>query len=54
MTAAEITALGNGYTLALLVAAIGGLLVGLIALTLRYTAQEVARAQHAQDEAQAA
>ncbi|MFI2231361.1 MFS transporter [Nocardia testacea] len=54
MTAAEITALGDGYTLALLVAAIGGLLVGLIALTLRYTAQEVARAQHAQDEAQSA
>ncbi|WP_280463802.1 MFS transporter [Nocardia carnea] len=54
MTPAEITALGDGYTLAMFVAACGALLVGLIALTLRYTAAEVARAQHAQDEAQAA
>src|SRR5690606_1344879 len=54
MTPAEITALGDGYTLARLGAACGALLVGLTALTLRYTAAEVARAQHAQDEAQAA
>lgn len=52
MTDAEVTALGSGYTLALLVAAVGSLLVGLIALTLRYSAGEVARAQHAQEAAQ--
>ncbi|WP_280184070.1 MFS transporter [Nocardia cyriacigeorgica] len=54
MTAAELTALGSGYTLVLFVAAIGALLVGLLALTLRYTPQEVAQAQHAQEEAQQA
>lgn len=53
MTPDEIVALGSGYTLVLFVAAIGALLVGLIALTLRYTADEVARAQHAQEAAQA-
>jgi EmrB/QacA subfamily drug resistance transporter len=52
MTPAELDALGNGYTLVLFVAAIGALLVGLIALTLRYTPAEVTQAQHAQEDAQ--
>jgi predicted MFS family arabinose efflux permease len=51
MTPAQLDALGSGYTLVLFVAAIGALLVGLVALTLRYTAAEVGRAQHAQEAA---
>ncbi|WP_328403838.1 MFS transporter [Nocardia sp. NBC_00403] len=52
MTVAELDALGSGYTLVLFVAAVGALLVGLVAMTLRYTAADVAQAQHAQEEAQ--
>ncbi|WP_433683765.1 MFS transporter [Nocardia sp. CA-119907] len=51
MTPAQLDALGSGYTLVLFVAAIGALLVGLVALTLRYTAAEVGQAQHAQEAA---
>ncbi|QLY34820.1 MFS transporter [Nocardia huaxiensis] len=52
MTTAQIDALGSGYTLVLLVCAIGTAVMGLIALTLRYTPAQLAQAQHAQDEAQ--
>ncbi|MFJ1456932.1 MFS transporter [Nocardia sp. N2S4-5] len=52
MTEAEISALSSGYTLVLLVCGIGAALVGVIALTLRYTPQQLAQAQHAQEEAQ--
>ncbi|MFQ6398193.1 MFS transporter [Nocardia sp. KC 131] len=52
MTQTELDALGSGYTLVLFVTAIGALLVGLLALTLRYSPDQVARAQHAQEEAQ--
>src|SRR5690606_25025415 len=52
MNEAEIVALGEGYTLVLAVCAGVALLIGLIALTLRFTPQDIARAQHAQDEAQ--
>ncbi|WP_433202264.1 MFS transporter [Nocardia sp. CA-107356] len=51
MTPAQLDALGSGYTLVLFIAAIGALLVGLVALTLRYTAAEVGRAQHAKEAA---
>jgi len=51
MTPAELDALGSGYTLVLFVTAFGALLVGLVALTLRYTAAEVGQAQHAREEA---
>ena len=52
MTPAELDALGSGYTLVLFVTAIAALLVGLMALTLRYTAAEVGQAQHAREEAE--
>ncbi|MEV5838094.1 MFS transporter [Nocardia sp. NPDC052112] len=54
MTPAELDALGSGYTLILFITAIGALVVGLVALTLRYTADEVCRAQHAREEAEQA
>ncbi|MFI9510122.1 MFS transporter [Nocardia sp. NPDC052566] len=54
MNTAELDALGNGYTLVLFVAAIGALIIGLLALTLRYTPQQLAQAHHAQEEAQKA
>ncbi|MEV6136968.1 MFS transporter [Nocardia sp. NPDC051990] len=52
MTPAELDALGSGYTLVLLITAVGALVVGLVALTLRYTAAEVGQAQHAREEAE--
>ncbi|WP_067698880.1 MFS transporter [Nocardia jejuensis] len=52
MSSAQIDALGSGYTLVLLVCAIGTATMGLLALTLRYTSAELSQAQHAQDEAQ--
>nr|WP_083905532.1 MFS transporter [Nocardia transvalensis] len=52
MSAAEISALSSGYTLVLLLCGVGAIAVGLIALTLRYTPQQLAQAQHAQEEAQ--
>ncbi|GAB4584601.1 MFS transporter [Nocardia sp. IFM 10818] len=52
MTPLQIDALGSGYTLVLLVCAIGTAVMGLLALTLRYTPAQLAQAQHAQDEAQ--
>ncbi|WP_280266316.1 MFS transporter [Nocardia wallacei] len=52
MTASDIAALNSGYTLVLFLCGIGAALVGLIALTLRYTPQQLAQAQHAQEEAQ--
>lgn len=48
----QIEALSSGYTFVLLVCAIGTAVMGLIALTLRYTPAQLAQAQHAQDEAQ--
>lgn len=53
MNHTEIAALGAGYTLVLFVAALGAAAVGIIALTLRYTASEVARAHHLQEESNA-
>lgn len=52
MTPVQLDALGNGYTLVLFVAAIGAFIIGLLALTLRYTPAQLAQAQHAQEEAQ--
>ncbi|UGT42208.1 MFS transporter [Nocardia yamanashiensis] len=52
MSPLQIDALSNGYTLVLFVCAIGTAVMGLIALTLRYTPAQLAQAQHAQDEAQ--
>ncbi|MBF6066350.1 MFS transporter [Nocardia terpenica] len=52
MTPAQISALGSGYTLVLFVCGIGAIVVGLIALTLRYTTRDLAQAQHAQEESQ--
>ncbi len=52
MSPAEVAALSSGYTLVLAVAAVGAAVVGLIALTLRYTPAEIAAAQHAQEESQ--
>ncbi|WP_431969540.1 MFS transporter [Nocardia sp. bgisy134] len=54
MTSAEIDALGSGYTLVLAVCAGVAVLIGLIALTLRFTPQQIAQAHHAQEEAQRA
>ncbi|MEU4344472.1 MFS transporter [Nocardia sp. NPDC023852] len=54
MTPAEIAALGNGYTLVLFVCALIAFAAGLVALTLRFTPQQLALAQHAQEEAQQA
>lgn len=52
MTDAEIDALNSGYTLVLLVCAGLAVLAALVALTLRFTPQQLVQAQHAQDEAQ--
>ncbi|MGV9678312.1 MFS transporter [Nocardia sp. NPDC003482] len=52
MTPSEIAALGSGYTLVLFVCGIGAIVVGLIALALRYTPQQLVQAQHAQEESQ--
>ncbi|WP_425326095.1 MFS transporter [Nocardia otitidiscaviarum] len=52
MSTAEIAALGSGYTLVLLVCAIGTAIMGLLALTLRYTPAQLAQAQHNQEEAE--
>ncbi|MBF6440889.1 MFS transporter [Nocardia farcinica] len=52
MTDAQIVALGEGYTLVLAVCAGVAAVIGLIALTLRFTPEQIARAQHAQEEAQ--
>ncbi|MFJ9368364.1 MFS transporter [Nocardia sp. NPDC101769] len=52
MSQHQIDALGSGYTLVLLVCAIGTAVMGLLALTLRYTPTQLAQAQHTQDEAQ--
>ncbi|NKY26516.1 MFS transporter [Nocardia gamkensis] len=52
MTPAEIAALGDGYTLVLFVCALIAFAAGLVALTLRFTPQQLAMAQHAQEEAQ--
>ncbi|MBF6212555.1 MFS transporter [Nocardia puris] len=54
MNPAEIAALGSGYTFVLAVCAGIAVLIGLIALTLRFTPQQVAQAHHAQEEAQRA
>ncbi|MCP2316847.1 drug resistance transporter, EmrB/QacA subfamily [Nocardia amikacinitolerans] len=54
MNATEIVALGSGYTLVLAVCAGVAVVIGLIALTLRFTPQQVAQAHHAQEEAQRA
>lgn len=48
----QINALGNGYMLVLFVCALGTAVMGLLALTLRYTPAQLAQAQHAQDESQ--
>ncbi|MFC3961944.1 MFS transporter [Nocardia jiangsuensis] len=52
MTELEIDALGNGYTLVLFCCALLALLIGAVALTLRYTPAQLAEAQHAEKEAQ--
>ncbi|MFJ4650214.1 MFS transporter [Nocardia sp. NPDC088792] len=52
MTSTQIGALGSGYMLVLGVCAIGTAIMGVLALTLRYTPAQLAQAQHAQDEAQ--
>ncbi|MGK8556455.1 MFS transporter [Nocardia gipuzkoensis] len=52
MAPEEIAALGNGYTLVLFVCALIAFAAGLVALTLRFTPQQLAKAQHAQEEAQ--
>lgn len=52
MTTAQIDALGSGYTLVLFVCAIGTAIMGLLALTLRYTPAQLAQAQHTQEEAE--
>lgn len=52
MTSAQIGALGSGYMLVLGVCAIGTAIMGVLALTLRYTPAQLAQAQHAQDAAQ--
>ncbi|WP_067848305.1 MFS transporter [Nocardia lijiangensis] len=54
MTSAEIDALGSGYTLVLAVCAGVAVVIGLIALTLRFTPQQIAQAHHAQEESQRA
>ncbi|MGV9410823.1 MFS transporter [Nocardia sp. NPDC003693] len=52
MNEMQIAALGSGYMLVLLVCALGTAVMGLLALTLRYTPEQLSQAQHAQDEAQ--
>ncbi|MBO0856612.1 MAG: MFS transporter [Nocardia sp.] len=50
----QIDALCSGYTLVLFICSLIALAIALIALTLRYTPQQLAQAQHAQEEAQQA
>nr|WP_232329430.1 MULTISPECIES: MFS transporter [Nocardia] len=52
LTPTEVAALSSGYTFVLLICAIGAVIIGLLVLTLRYTPQQLAEAQHAQEEAQ--
>ncbi|MFF2082197.1 MFS transporter [Nocardia sp. NPDC058176] len=52
MSPIEIEALNSGYTLVLLVCAGLALLAAVVALTLRFSPQQLAQAQHAQEEAQ--
>ncbi|SUA46657.1 Spectinomycin tetracycline efflux pump [Nocardia africana] len=52
LTPTEVAALSSGYTFVLLICAIGAVIIGLLVLTLRYTPQQLAQAQHAQEEAQ--
>jgi EmrB/QacA subfamily drug resistance transporter len=52
MNASEIAALGSGYTLVLAVCSLVAVATGMIALMLRFTPQQLAQAQHAQQEAQ--
>ncbi|WP_024806229.1 MFS transporter [Nocardia sp. BMG51109] len=52
MSPSDISALSSGYTLVLLVCGIGAAIVGVIALSLRYTPQELAQAQQAEKQAQ--
>ncbi|ASF06100.1 putative drug resistance transporter [Nocardia brasiliensis NBRC 14402] len=52
MNTAQLDALSSGYTLALFLCGVGVVLTLLIALAIRYTAAQVAQAQHAQEEAQ--
>lgn len=54
MNTSQLDALSGGYTLALFLCGVGVLLTLLIALAIRYTAAQVAQAQHAQEEAQQA
>ncbi|WP_336081855.1 MFS transporter [Nocardia sp. SSK8] len=54
MTTAQIDALNSGYTLVLLVCSGLAVLAALVALTLRFTPQQLVQAQHAQEEAQRA
>ncbi|WP_194815633.1 MFS transporter [Nocardia sp. XZ_19_385] len=54
MSNTQLDALSSGYTLALFLCGTGVLLTLLIALTIRYSAAQVAQAQHAQEEAQQA
>ncbi|MFC9896166.1 MFS transporter [Nocardia sp. NPDC127579] len=54
MNTAQLDALSSGYTLALFLCGAGVLLTLLIALAIRYSAAQVAQAQHAQEEAQQA
>ncbi|WP_028476545.1 MFS transporter [Nocardia sp. CNY236] len=52
MTPEEIAALSSGYTLVLFMCAMLAVAAGLVALTLRFTPEQLAKAQHAQEEAQ--
>lgn len=52
MTPAQITALGEGYTFALVGSAVCALIAGLAALFIRFTPQQVAQAQAAEKAAQ--
>ncbi|WP_278264090.1 MFS transporter [Nocardia sp. AG03] len=54
MTPSQIEALNSGYTLVLLVCSGLAVLAALVALTLRFTPQQLVQAQHAQEEAQRA
>ncbi|MFI6168378.1 MFS transporter [Nocardia sp. NPDC051052] len=54
MNTSQLDALSGGYTLALFLCGVGVLLTLLVALAIRYTAAQVAQAQHAQEEAQQA
>ncbi|MBU3067642.1 MFS transporter [Nocardia sp. NEAU-G5] len=52
MTPHEITALSSGYTLVLLLCGLASIVVGMIGISLRYTPEQLAQAQHAEKEAQ--